>query len=149
MGDTERRIVGKVNEVADEVAEMQRKETRSRTDSRVVGHGMWCGSDQAGRRPLGGGDPLNSHLVPIGASGEESAFQSHEKVSGYEKGMQRTVAEVMEGVEQMGRRMAADRSRVNLLHANTDLQLATLEVQMRSVTGEQLGGVGQGMEQLQ
>ena len=49
----------------------------------------------------------------------------------------------------MGRRMAADRSRVNLLHANTDLQLATLEVQMRSVTGEQLGGVGQGMEQLQ
>ena len=59
------------------------------------------------------------------------------------------VAEVMEGVEQMGRRMAADRSRVNLLHANTDLQLATLGVQMRSVMREQLGGVGQGMERLQ
>jgi hypothetical protein len=43
-----------------------------------------------------------------------------------QKEMQRMVAEVMEGVEQMGRRMAADRSRVNLLHANTDLQLATL-----------------------
>ena len=44
--------------------------------------------------------------------------------------------------------MAADRSRVNLLHANTDLQLATLGVEMRSVTGEQLGGVGQGVKQL-
>ena len=73
LGDTERRIVGRVNEVADEVAEMQRKETRSKIDGRVVGHGMWCGSDQAGGRPPGGGGPLNSHLVPIGASGEESA----------------------------------------------------------------------------
>ena len=40
--------------------------------------------------------------------------------------MQRMMAEVMEGVEQMGRRMAANRSRVNLLHANTNLQLGTL-----------------------
>ena len=63
--------------------------------------------------------------------------------------MQRMMAEVMEGVEPMGRRMAADRSRVNLLHANTDLQLGTLGVELRRVIGERLGGVGQGMEQLQ
>jgi len=137
-----------VQGVAEEVAVM-RKETMSRIDGRVVGHGMWCGSDQAGGCPLGGGGPSNSHLVPFGTSGEESATQGHEKVSGCEKEMQRMVAEVMEGVEQMGRRMAADRSRVNLLHANTDLQLGTLGVELRRVTGEQLGGVGQGMEQAQ
>ena len=63
--------------------------------------------------------------------------------------MQRVVAEMMEGVEEMGKRMTADRSRVNLLHANTDLQLVTLGVEMRNVMREQVGGVGRGMEQLQ
>ena len=151
LREMEERMEMRVQGVAEEVAEMRKESMRSRIEGRVVGHGMWCGSDQAGGRPLGGGGPLNSHLVPIGASGEEGAFQSQEKVSGYEKEkeMQRMVAEVMEGVEQMGRRMAADRSRVNLLHANTDLQLATFGVELRRVTGEQLGGVGQGMEQLQ
>ena len=76
----------------------------SRIGGRVVGHGMWCGSDQAGGRPLGGGGPLNNHLVTIGASGEEQVSRGKSECV-YEKGMQRMVAEMKEGVEQM----AADR----------------------------------------
>ena len=101
--------VGRVNEVADEVA-MQRKETMSRIDGRVVGHGMWCGSDQAGGRPLQGGGPLNSlDLVTIGASGEEQVSRGKSECV-YEKEVQRMVAEVKEGVEQM----AADLSLIHI-----------------------------------
>ena len=50
LGETEERIVGRVNEVADEVAAMQRKETMSRTVGRVArGACMWRGSGPCGR----------------------------------------------------------------------------------------------------
>jgi hypothetical protein len=39
---------------------------------------------------------------------------------------------VMEGVEKMGQRMAADQSRVDLRHAITDLQLMKLHEELRT-----------------
>ena len=62
--------------------------------------------------------------------------------------MQWMVAEMMEGVEKMGQRMAADRSSADLRHATADLQLMNMVVGMRRETGEQLGGVEQGVKQL-
>ena len=45
LGKMEGRMEMRVQGVAEEVAVM-RKETMSRIDGRVVGHGMWCGSLQ-------------------------------------------------------------------------------------------------------
>ena len=79
LGEMEERMEMRVQGVAEEVAEMRKESTRSKIDGRVVGHGMWCGSDQAGGRPLGGGGPLNSHLVSIGAPGEEQVMRRQER----------------------------------------------------------------------
>ena len=64
--------MGRVNEVADEVA-MQRKETMSRTVGRAEGHACGVVLGHVGDLHLGAGGPLNSHLVPFGTSGEECA----------------------------------------------------------------------------
>ena len=97
LREMEERIEMRVQGVAEEVAEMRKESMRSRIDGRVVGHGMWCGSDQARGRPLGGGGPSNTATWSrsAGASGEEQVMRRQEKVSGCEETgeVQRMVAD--------------------------------------------------------
>ena len=153
LREMEERIEMRVQGVAEEVAEMRKESMRSRIDGRVVGHGMWCGSDQAGGRPLQGGGPLNSlDLVTIGASGEEQV-RRQDKVSSHEKEMQRMVAEVKEGVEQMGAdRVMSDgvmSEQLRELDGVMSEQLRELRhvsarmEEQEAVVGQRLGEVGQ------
>ena len=113
LREMEERMEMRVQGVAEEVAEMRKESMRSRIEGRVVGHGMWCGSDQAGGRPLGGGGPLNSHLVPSGTSGEdkeeeqESEEQELEHVVGEEAVVREDRGAVV--VQREWRRVSAER----------------------------------------
>jgi hypothetical protein len=86
---------------------MQRKEMMSRIEGRVEGHACGVILGHVGGLHLGAGGPLNSHLTRSGTSGEatvsENRGESATKCVNEETGaeMQRMVAEMKEGVEQM------------------------------------------------